>query len=189
MILPPPIKEGKGKWGRFHAISTSLVLSQTPNHIASLVLVWDIEPRLLDKILSWDSVRGHTHMTSAKLLDFWIPYPLVGIWQLIYTIKFTQPWSLHLLFGDPLADVISVWSLTVNLNAKSCRISSRQDDAPLRTNTKPSRLARNFWYNYWFDNRNISNVLYTRELIWWGTVSTNVSITTFSNLTNNWNFL
>ena len=47
-------------------------------------------------------------MISAKFLDFLTLSPLVRIWQLIYTKKFTQPPLLRLLFGDPTlgADII-----------------------------------------------------------------------------------
>ena len=58
----------------------------------------------------------YTHMTSAIFSDFWTPTLLVGrIRQLIYSIKFTQPRLLHLLFGYPppstTTDIICVCSL------------------------------------------------------------------------------
>ena len=49
------------------------------------------------------ALMGHVHMMSAKCSDFFDVLPLVCIGQLIYTIKFTQPPLLCLLFGMPLA--------------------------------------------------------------------------------------
>ena len=51
----------------------------------------------------------------CKVFKIFDPLPLVRFWQLIYTIKFTQPPLLCLLFGDlgtlsPLStDIIKVW--------------------------------------------------------------------------------
>ena len=47
-------------------------------------------------------VWGHRFMMSAKFSGFLTLSPLVRAWQLVYTIKFTQPPLFCLLFHFPL---------------------------------------------------------------------------------------
>ena len=62
-------------------------------------------------------VRGHSHMMPAKFLGFWTPSPPCPCPHLVlkYSIEFTQPPLLRLLFHDPPppydADIISGSSL------------------------------------------------------------------------------
>ena len=50
-----------------------------------------------------DFIRGHVHMTSAKISGFLTPFPPPCLHLgLIYSIEFMQPPLLHLLFWPPL---------------------------------------------------------------------------------------
>ena len=72
---------------------------------------------------------GMLHMMSAKTLDFFYPFPLVRIGQLIYTIKVTQPHFLCLLFGDPpppSADMICTCPLGWMRLTRERRIASQR---------------------------------------------------------------